>query len=96
MDKMMEYFVKEKGETEIVARMLAKKLNKYEDIRESFLNWIDTRNYDERIQILGYSAKSIHELQPQMDASGVYQFLVTLRDNPENAEKYIKSNFSTK
>lgn len=96
MDRIIQYLVGEKHETEVVAKILAKTLKKYEDIQNGFLNWLDTREYSDMPVISGYSAKKIHDMQPDLDAAGVYQFMVTLRDNPQKAEEYIKSNFARK
>ena len=92
----MNYFTEEKKETLVVARILRKSLVKYDDIRDAFLNWLTTREYSDTPAIGDYSPKKIHELNPELDAAGVYQFLVTLRDNPNKAEEYIDNNFSKK
>lgn len=96
MSEIINYFIEEKGETAVVARILEKNLIKYDDIKNSFLDWLNTRNYSEKPVIEGYNAKEIHELYPELDASGVYQFLVTLRDNPQKAQRYLDDNFSKK
>ncbi|SEM23192.1 hypothetical protein SAMN04487770_12958 [Butyrivibrio sp. ob235] len=96
MDEIIKYFTEEKKETPVVARILEKPLVKYEDIRDAFLDWLVTRDYTDTPIVREYTPQKIHELNPGLDASGVYQFLVTLRDNPDKAEEYIKNNFSTK
>lgn len=96
MDPIIEYFVAEKKETLVVAKILAKTLEKYGDIKDGFINWLNTREYSEIPEVGGYSAVKIHEMQPELDASGVYQFLVTLRDNPQKAQEYMGNNFSRK
>lgn len=96
MDEIIRYFVEEKKETPVVARILEKPLIKYDDIKDAFLDWLITRNYSNAPVVGEYNPQKIHELNPELDASGVYQFLVTLRDNPNKAEEYIKNNFSKK
>lgn len=96
MNEIIRYLTEEKQETPVVARILEKTLVKYDDIKEGFLKWLCTREYTDSPVVGGYSAINIHELQPEMDAAGVYQFLVTLRDNPEKAQEYLKSNFAKK
>ena len=97
MDKK-EYFVKEKGLTDIAASILIKKLEKYSDISEEFDYWLAYGKYrdDNAIEINGYSAKQISEIAPHLDAAGVYGFMVTLRDDPEKAKQIITDNFPVK
>lgn len=96
MDEIIKYFTEEKKETIVVARVLEKNLTKYDDIKDGFLDWLKLRKYSDAPVISGYNAILIHEMQPDLDAAGVYQFLVTLRDNPAKAEEYINNNFSRK
>ena len=98
MEKIIEYFVKEKNTTEVVAKVLAKSLLKYPDIKNEFLYWIDHRNFDvpNSVVIDGYSAKRIREIEPSLDVAGIYNFMVTLRDNPEKAKEYIEQGFPKK
>ena len=96
MDDVIRYFTEEKKETPVVARILEKPLVKYDDIKDAFLHWLDTRQFSSEPVVLGYTPKIIHDLNPELDASGVYQFLVTLRDNRDKAEEYIKNNFPRK
>lgn len=94
----MDYFINEKGTTKPVAKVLTKSLTKYPDIQAEFVEWIAMRNYDfpSPLTIEGYTAKQIHEIEPSLDAAGVYNFMVTLRDDPEKARDYIKRGFPTK
>ena len=96
MDEIINYFTEEKKETLVVARILEKPLAKYDDIRDAFLNWLTTREYSDTPVVGEYNPQRVHELNPELDASGVYQFLVTLRDNPDKAKEYINNNFSKK
>ena len=96
MDEIIKYFTNEKKETPVVARILEKPLVKYDDIRDAFLDWLTTREYVDTPVVGEYNPQKIHELNPELDASGVYQFLVTLRDNTDKAEEYINNNFSKK
>ena len=96
MERIIKYFTEEKKETPVVAKILAKTLMKYEDIKDGFLRWLDSREYTDEEIIPGYSALRIHQMQPELDAAGVYQFMVTLRDNPQKAEEYIRNNFAQK
>lgn len=98
MDLIIKYFIEEKSVTEVVAKVLAKPLLKYDDIKNEFLYWLENRNYDcpEPITISGYTASSVARIAPHLDAAGVYSFLVTLRDNPNKAKEYIDNGFPRK
>lgn len=96
MDEILRYFIEEKKETPVVARILRNSLVKYEDIRVAFLSWLEEREYTNAPIIEGYSPQTIHEINPELDASGVFQFLVTLRDKPDKAREYLENNFAKK
>lgn len=98
MDKIIQYYIEEKQVTEVVAKVLAKSISKYADIRKEFEYWIDNRNYDapNAIIINGYTANRIHDAAPFLDASGVYSFMVTLRDDPQKAQEYLSNGFPRK
>ncbi len=98
MEKIIKYFIDEKAVSEVVAKVLAKSLLKYADIRDEFIYWLNNRDYNapNAISIGGYSACDVHEMAPFLDAAGVYNFMVTLRDNPIKAQAYIKNGFPRK
>jgi hypothetical protein len=98
MDIVMDYFLNEKQMTEIVATRADNKLSKHKDIRNELKNWIRTRIYntDNPLVINGYSAHDIYNLAPFMDGIGVFNFMVTLREDPEKAKMYIDDGFKRK
>ncbi len=97
-EKVWQYLRNEKGNTEIVAERLIEKVEKYEDIAEEFGRWLEERDYEAEnpVTVNGYTAKQIYELAPGLDGIGVYNFLVTLRDDPESVEEIIANNFMVK
>lgn len=97
MDKVLNYLINELNQSERVAKRSAAKLCKYEDIKDEFLVWTNSNEFDETgVSVDGYTAKKIHELAPFMNGVGVYSFMVTLRDNPELAHETIKAGFPRK
>lgn len=98
MEKVIQYFIQEKEVTEVVARILSKTLSKYSDIQSEFEYWIDNRNFNapNALEIDGFTAKKINEIAPFLDAAGVYNFMVTLRDDPAKAQEYLKNGFPRK
>ena len=96
MEERIEGYLRDekKVESSVVREMLRKKVMKYDDIASEFLQWLETRGYDENgLEVGGYTAKKIVELAPRLDGIGVFNFLVTLRDDPEEAKKYITEGF---
>ena len=97
MDKIMNYLVGTLNQTERAAKRNSAKLSKYDDIKSEFESWIDTQEYPTYgIEIEGYNAAKISKLAPFMNGVGVYNFLVTLRDNPVLAKQTIAEGFPRK
>ncbi len=94
-EKIEKYLVEEKKvESEVVRQRLRQKVMKYDDIAAEFVKWLETRNYDDMlVEIGGYTAKKIYTMAPMLDGIGVFNFLVTLRDDPEGAKEIIKEGF---
>jgi hypothetical protein len=94
----MEYLLNEKQMSAVAAARTEKKISKYDDIRKEFELWIENKTYnaDNPLVIGGYSAKDIYNLAPFMDGLGVFNFMVTLRDDPARAKEYIDGGFKRK
>ena len=89
---------KEEKMPDVVAKIIFKKLSKYDYILNEFTKFLIKKTYDltDAIEINGYTAKKIHELNPNFPPTGVYTFMELLRTNPEKAQKMIKENFKNK
>lgn len=97
MEQILNYLMTELQQSERIANRNAAKLCKYDDIKEEFLAWIDTKDFgNSSLVIDGYNAKKIAELAPFMNGAGVYNFMVTLRENPELAHALIAAGFPRK
>ena len=97
MDKIISYLMATLGQTQTAAERNARKLLKYEDIQKEFEQWMETKQYpDDGVVVEGYNAKTISELAAFMNEAGVYNFLVTLRDNPAFGLQCIKDGFPRK
>ena len=98
MSIIMEYLLKEKKMTDIVAKRSAEKVSKHEDICKEFEIWITNKTYvkDSPLVVGGYSAQDIYSLAPFMDGLGVFNFMVTLREDPARAKEYIDGGFKRK
>jgi hypothetical protein len=94
----MDYLLNEKEQKPAVAAKLEEKVSRHDDIRQEFEEWLATRTYRENspLVIEGYTARDIFQLAPTLDGIGVYNFLVTLRDNPEWAHEHIAGGFKHK
>lgn len=95
---IIKYFREELKESDIVAKVCFKDLMKYDDILNEFTKHLTQKTYDLKnpLEVNGYTAKQISELNPKFTASGVYTFMKLLRDDKDVAEKVIKSGFATK
>jgi hypothetical protein len=98
MSIIIDYLLNENQMTGIAAARTEKKLSKYEDIRIEFELWIKNKTYstDNPLTVSGYTAQDICNLAPFMDGLGVFNFMVTLREDPEKAKEYIDGGFKRK
>ena len=98
MEKIINYLVNERNQKPEVAAKIALPLEKHDDIRAELENWIEWRKYpkDNPLTIEGYTAEAIFKLASFMDGVGVYNFMVTLRERPDNAKKIIAEGFIRK
>lgn len=98
-EKIMEYLVQEKHcEPKVVAPMMLAKVSKYAGIRREFEEWLEKRTYrkEDAFEVNGWTAERVAREAPDLDGIGAFNFLVTLRDEPEVAEEIIESGFVTK
>jgi hypothetical protein len=98
MEKILNYLITECKQKPEVADKIVASLKQHDDIRKELEHWIDNRTYPkgDAIFIEGCSAEMIHDLAPFMDGVGVYNFMVTLRERPENGKKIIAEGFPRK
>lgn len=94
MEQIRAYLETE-GLSEGAIRRRMAEFERQADIAAEFIEWIEggASEYIEGIAVEGYTAKQIKELAPFMNGIGVYNFLITLRENPEIAKKYIVEGF---
>ena len=89
--------MQELGKSESIADMLVEKIMRHQDIFDEFCAWLSHRDYSKcALEIEGYTPVAIHEINPKFNASGVFSFMVTLKENPERAKKYIAQGFIEK
>jgi len=98
MSIIKDYLLGEKQMTEVVAARTVAKVSKYEDIRTEFEIWIKNKEYnsDNPLVVGGYTAQDIYSLAPFMDGLGVFNFMVTLREDPAKAKEHIVGGFKRK
>lgn len=93
-EKIEQYLRDERGvASDVVRRRLREKVMKYDDIAEEFGRWLEKREYESGVEVEGHTAQGIYELAPRLDGIGVFNFLVTLRDDPEGAKEMIQEGF---
>lgn len=98
MEKIINYLLNECNQNFTVASKVAASFEKHDDIRAELEKWIEHRVYlqDNPLMIEGYTAEAIANLAPFMDGVGAYNFLVTLRERPDNGKRIIAEGFKRK
>ena len=98
MEQIVNYLVKVRNQKPEVARKIATSFEKHDDIRTELEKWIVQQEYmqENPLTIEGYTAEMISKLAPFMDGVGVYNFMVTLRERPDNGKRIITEGFPRK
>jgi hypothetical protein len=97
-EKVVNYLVNQRNQKSEVAVKIASPFEKHDDIRAELEEWIKRQEYtpDSPLTVVGYTAEMISKLAPFMDGVGVYNFMVTLRERPENGKRIIAEGFPRK
>jgi hypothetical protein len=98
MEMILNYLVNTRNQKPEVAAKIASPIEKHDDIRAELENWIERQTYPHNnpLTIEGYTAEAISKLATFMDGVGVYNFMVTLRERPDNAKRIIAEGFPRK
>ena len=98
MEKIINYLVNARKQKPEVAAKIALPFEKHDDIRAELEKWIEKQEYpqDNPLMVEDYTAEMIAKLAPFMDGVGAYNFLVTLRERPDNAKRIIAEGFPRK
>jgi hypothetical protein len=98
MQGIINYLMNERNQKPEVAAKISAPLVPHADICAELDQWIERREYvqDNPLTIEGYTAEMISQLAPFMDGVGVYNFMVTLRERPDNAKRIIAEGFPRK
>ena len=90
-----KYLSEELGMSERMIPDALEKIKRYDDIYLEFVLWLHDRsfNFEKPLEVGGYTAKQLAELNPNFSGLGVYNFMVTLRERPEVAQRYIDEGF---
>ena len=94
-DKIVSYLVNKRNQKQEAAAKIASPFEKHNDIRAELEVWIDQQKFTQNnpLKIEGYTAEMISKLAPFMDGVGVYNFMVTLRERPDNGKRIIAEGF---
>ena len=95
MEKIIGYLVNVRKQKPEVAKKITLPIEKHDDIRAELESWIEKQAYtqDSPLTIEGYTAENISKLAPFLDGVGVYNFMVTLRERPDNGKRIIAEGF---
>jgi hypothetical protein len=88
-DTIIKYLTEEMGTAPELSESIYSKLERHLDILGEFENYLTKREYPDEsngaIVVNGYSARKLSETAKFLDPSGVYTYLVYLREKPEEA-----------
>lgn len=82
MSDIKKYLVEKRGMNEFFAEDLAKRIEKHDDIKSLFNEYIKTGEYTG-------DAKTMHDKLPHLESETVFEFLVGLREEPDKYTQYI-------
>lgn len=75
----------------------AENLLKYDDIALAVQHHIEYDEYDDSIFVEGYTAKKLHdEVKDKLAVIGIYNYLITLKENPEQGKKWLEQGLPRK
>lgn len=95
-EKILDYLLNEKKQTQKTAQINIEKLNRHTDIMEELCQWIDTRAFSENaINIDGYTAEILVQTT-YLTPLGAYNYLIYLREKPEEAIKALQAGLPRK
>jgi hypothetical protein len=88
-DTIIKYLTDEMSTAPELSESIYSKLERHPDILSEFENYLTKREYPDEssgaIVVNGYSAKKLSEIAKFLNPSGVYTYLVYLREKPEEA-----------
>ena len=98
MKNIKEYIVNNKKMPAVIAEKTVIKFERNPDIANEFSKWLESGEYETNNPLIveGYSASDIYKLAPFLDGMGVFNFLISLREQPEKAKLQIESGFPRK
>ncbi|MGI6249582.1 MAG: hypothetical protein ACOYJX_09375 [Acutalibacteraceae bacterium] len=98
-DSVFSYFVNELGKSEKRAAEMLQKLARHPDILAEFAVWVKMRTFPEKedgaIEVEGQTAKTLFE-STYLEPIGAYNFLIYLREKPEEALADLKKGLPRK
>lgn len=98
MESIKQCLLNENKLSPAVAERMLLKFKKHRDIADEFVQWLQTKEYvvDNPVRIEGYTADDIHRIAPFLNGMGVFNFMISLREQPEKAKQQIASGFPRK
>jgi hypothetical protein len=92
-----EYIVNALNNSEEYAKKAYEKLSKYEDIRNEFYYYVMNEEFpkEQAISVEGYTAENLCETT-RLNPLGAYNYLIYLREEPEEALEELKKGLPIK
>jgi histone deacetylase complex regulatory component SIN3 len=94
---VLNHLLTEEKMTEKVALQIARKLERHPDILEEFIKWLQTKQYPvhDAIRVEGYTAQTLSD-STYLHPVGSYNYLIYLREKPEEALCNLKQGLPRK
>lgn len=86
---IQRYLMEQLNLNEYRAKEEYKNLHRHADIEQEFANYILGKEEESYIKVEGYTAKDLHENYP-LSILGAYNYLISLREEPEEALQLLK------
>ena len=90
---ILDYFITEMKFTDKIAKNNIIKFQRHPDIMDEFVDWIKNRTFPENaISVEGYTAELLNETT-FLSVVGSYNYLISLREEPEESLKRLREGF---
>ena len=98
MEQIKLFLQEEKKLSPAVVKRMIREFEQHRDISDELAIWIQKREYQKKdpVKVEGYTANDIYQLAPFLDGLGVFNFLISLREQPEKAKEQIVLGFPRK
>ena len=89
METIKDYLVKNCGMDQFSAMQFAISFCRHADLMNEFIEYTHTHEFKDGAKSGEWTAKTLSEKLPHLEAYTIFEFMVGLRETPSRYEKYI-------